>query len=162
MWIAGAVVLAFIVNNTIIVNAKVISGSMEATIMTGDRVLGNRLSYLFSDPQRLDVIVHLWPDDPEEKPFVKRIIGMPGETVLIVGGLVYINESLIPLDEAYLPETMVGSYGPFVVPDGAFFVLGDNRNNSKDSRDWQNSFVPRDYILGRVIFRIFPSVGVIN
>lgn len=163
LWIAGAVALAIIVNNTIIVNAKVISGSMETTIMTDDKVLGNRLSYIIAEPKRLDVIVFRWPDDRTELPFVKRIIGLPGETVAIVDGLVYINGSDIPLDEsAYLHEPMTGSYGPYVVPEGSYFVLGDNRNHSNDSREWVNTFVPKSDIMGKVFLRFYPNVKLIN
>ena len=161
LWIASAVAVAFVINKAILVNAMVVSGSMEQTIMTGYRVLGNRLNYLFQEPQRLDIIVFLYPDDPDELPFVKRIIGLPGETVEIIAGTVYINDE--PLDESmYMHEDMFGSYGPYVVPEGAFFVLGDNRNNSKDSRDWNEKYVPTNNILGKVYFRIFPSFGIIR
>ena len=163
MWIGGAVAFAVIVNSAVIVNAKVISGSMEQTIMTGDRIVGSRMSYLFRDPDRFDVIVFRWPDNPQELPFVKRIIGLPGETVEIIQGRVYIDNALIPLDEAaHLAEDMRGNYGPFFVPEGAFFVLGDNRGNSEDSRSWQNQFVPRENILGKVILRIHPHFGPIR
>lgn len=161
MWIGGAVALALILNNTIIVNAKVISESMESTIMTGDRILGSRLSFFFSEPQRSDVIVFDWPDNPNELPFVKRIIGLPGEVVEIINGRIFIDGML--LDESdYLTEGMRGNYGPFSVPEDSFFVLGDNRRRSDDSRHWANPFVPREYILGKVVFRLFPNTGTIN
>ncbi|MCL2702511.1 MAG: signal peptidase I [Defluviitaleaceae bacterium] len=163
LWLTGAVVVAFVINRTILVNAMVISGSMENTIMTNDRVMGNRLSYLFREPERLDVIVFMWPDDPDELPFVKRIIGLPGEKIEIVDGKVYIDDNIMPLDERfYLPEEMRGSYGPYDVPDGTYFVLGDNRNKSKDSRDWIEKFVPEKNILGKVVLRIFPALEVIK
>ena len=163
LWAAAAVLAAFVINKTIIVNAMVISSSMENTIMTDDRVMGSRLSYLFKEPQRLDVIVFLWPDNPSDLPFVKRIIGLPGETVEIVAGKIYINDSMVPLDESlYLPDEMHGSYGPYVVPEGSYFVLGDNRNRSRDSREWNEKYVPQENILGKVILRIYPSFGVIR
>lgn len=162
-WIVAAVVLALIVNNTLIVNAQVISGSMETTIMTGDKVLGNRLAYVFGEPERLDVIVFRWPDDRGALPFVKRIIGLPGETVEIKNGLVYINGSTKPLDEkGYLHENMYGSFGPYTVPEDSYFVMGDNRNNSNDSRDWKIKYVPKEDILGKVLLCFFPNIRPIN
>ncbi|MDR1704406.1 MAG: signal peptidase I [Clostridiales bacterium] len=163
LWLAGAVVLALIVNRTVIVNAEVISGSMETTIMTGDKVLGNRLAYVFSEPKRLDVIVFRFPDNRDELPYVKRIIGMPGETVTISEGLIYINGSDVPLDESvYLHEKMNGSFGPYEVPEGSYFVLGDNRNNSIDSRAWRNKYVPKEDILGKVFMRFYPKINLIK
>ena len=163
LWLIGAVGAAFVINRTIIVNAMVISGSMENTIMTNDRIMGNRLSYLFKEPERLDVIVFIWPDDPEDFPYVKRIIGLPGEKVEIINGKVYIDDSPAPLDENfYLPEEMKGSYGPYTVPDGTYFVLGDNRNRSQDSRDWITKFVPCENIMGKVILRIFPTFEIVR
>lgn len=163
VWIAGAVALAFFVNRFVVINAKVVSGSMESTIMTGDRVVGNRMSYLFGEPKRFDVVALLWPDNPDEVPFVKRIIGLPGETVEIVEGRIYINGNEMPLDESFfLTEEMVGCYGPYYVEDGTYFVLGDNRNRSSDSRDWEITFVPLGNILGKVILRLYPALHIIQ
>ena len=86
------VVVVLIVNNFLLINAKIPSESMEDTIMTGDRIFGNRLAYLFSDPQRYDIVIFKYPDD-ETQLYIKRVIGLPGETVEIRDGKVYIDGS---------------------------------------------------------------------
>ena len=96
-----ALVIAFFLNTFIIANSRVPSGSMENTIMTGDRLIGSRLSYNFSDPKRGDVIIFRWPDN-EKIFFVKRIIGMPGDTVKISDGKIYLNNSTEALEEPYI------------------------------------------------------------
>ena len=90
--------------------------------------------------------------------FIKRVIGLPGETVNIIDGKVYINDSQVPLDDSFTPETPQGSFGPYEVPEGCYFMLGDNRENSEDSRFWVNKYVQEDKILGKVYFRYFPSL----
>lgn len=158
-----ALVLALSINGFVIVNATVPSGSMESTIMTDDRIVAFRLSYMFSDPERGDIVVFKFPDDPEQKTlYVKRIIGMPGDTIEIVDGSVYINGSNEPLDEYYLNEPPLGSFGPYTVPEGCYFMLGDNRNKSLDSRYWNSKFVEEDKILGKVFFKYFPGFKVIK
>lgn len=152
-----AVVAALLLNRFVILNANIPSGSMEPTIMTGDRVLGWRLSYLFSEPERGDVIIFRYPDD-ESKEFIKRVIGLPGETVTILDGKVYIDNSAAPLPEEYLQVVPVGSFGPYTVPENSYFVLGDNRNNSKDSRYWNNTYVPRENINAKALFGYFPHI----
>ena len=137
-WVAAivaAVLIALAIDNFVIVNAQIPSGSMENTIMTGDRVIGNRFAYSFSDPQRFDIIIFRYPDD-ESQLFIKRIIGLPGETVEIRDGKIYLNGSDEPLEDVQTKETMVGSFGPYTVPENSYFVMGDNRNDSKDSRYW--------------------------
>ena len=153
--ILGAVILAFLIDTFVIVNAQIPSGSMENTIMTGDRVFGNRLAYKFSDPKRFDIIIFKYPDD-ESQLFIKRIIGLPGETVEIRNGSIYINGSEEPLEDVETKEPMEGSFGPYTVPEDCYFVMGDNRNNSRDSRYWEHTFVTRDEILGKAVFRYWP------
>ena len=153
--IIGAVILAFLIDTFVIVNAQIPSGSMENTIMTGDRVFGNRLAYKFSDPKRFDIIIFKYPDD-ESQLFIKRIIGLPGETVEIHDGNIYINASDTPLEDVDIKEPMEGSFGPYTVPEGCYFVMGDNRNNSRDSRYWENTFVSEDEILGKAVLRYWP------
>lgn len=150
-------IFVLVVNNFLIINAKIPSPSMENTIMTGDRIFGNRLAYVLGDPQRFDIVIFRYPDD-ESQLFIKRIIGLPGETVEITDGKVYIDGSETPLDDSFTPETPTGNYGPYTVPENCYFMLGDNRNNSKDSRFWQNTFVERDAILGKAVLKYFPGI----
>ncbi|ASM69260.1 signal peptidase I [Blautia hansenii DSM 20583] len=155
------VVVVLIVNNFLLINARVPSESMEKTIMTGDRFFGNRLAYLFDDPERFDIVVFKYPDD-ESQLFVKRVIGLPGETVEIKDGKVYINGSETSLDDSFTPETPTGDYGPYVVPEGSYFMLGDNRNHSGDSRFWKQPYVEKEKIVGKAIFRYFPGVKILK
>lgn len=148
-----AVILAVVLNMFLIVNAVIPSASMETTIMTGDRIFGNRLAYLKKDPARGDIVIFKFPDD-EKQLFIKRLIGMPGETLQMKDGVVYIDGEA--LDEPYLATIPYGDYGPITVPEGAYFVMGDNRNNSADSRYWNQPFVYRDKILGKAVFCYFP------
>lgn len=160
--IAISAVLAFCLDKFIIVNAKIPSASMEPTIMTGDRLIGNRLAYINNDPQRGDIVIFLFPDNEKEY-FIKRVIGLPGETVSIRAGKVYINDSEEPLDEsAYLTVTPLGDFGPFEVPEGAYFMMGDNRNNSMDSRYWNRPYVYKDKILGKAWARYFPHPKTVH
>lgn len=153
--LAVALAAAFIINSFLLVNAQIPSGSMEDTIMPGDRVFGNRLAYVFSEPERFDIIIFKYPDD-ESQLFIKRVIGLPGETVEIRDGNIYIDGSEAPLDDVKTKETMEGSFGPYTVPEGCYFVMGDNRNNSRDSRYWEHTFVSEDEILGKAVFRYWP------
>ncbi len=155
--IALAVVAALFVKNYIVINANIPSGSMENTIMTGDRLFGNRLAYMKEGPKRGDIVIFKFPDDETEN-YVKRVIGLPGEKVTINDAKIYINDSETPLVENYLKEEWTVAYGPyeFEVPEGSYFVLGDNRNNSWDARYWDNTYVAEDKILGKAVFRYYP------
>ena len=158
-----ALILAACINSFIIVNAEVPSGSMENTIMTNDRIVAFRLSYLFAKPKRGDVIVFHFPDDPTGKTlYVKRIIGLPGEKLEIKKGRVYINDSRQPLAESYLKEKAIGDFGAYEIPEGCYFVMGDNRNDSEDARFWKNTYVEKDKILGKVIFRYYKGFKIIE
>ena len=168
------VVVVLFVNNFILINAKIPSESMENTIMTGDRVFGFRLAYglnvdLFGnhiskkvkDPERFDIIIFKYPDD-ESQLFIKRLIGLPGETVEIRDGKVYIDGTQEPLDDSFVPEVPTGDYGPYKVPENSYFMLGDNRENSRDSRFWDNTFVTFDQIVGKAVIRYFPSIKILK
>jgi len=157
-----AVIVSLFITNFVIVNATVPSGSMENMIMTGDRLVAFRLSYLMNPPKRYDVVVFKYPDDPEQKLlYVKRVIGLPGETVNIKEGKVYIDGSAEPLADYFTKETPAAEIEmTFTVPDGYYFMLGDNRNISYDSRYWTNKFVAEKKILGQVVFRYFPSFKI--
>lgn len=159
--IAIAAVLAIFLNCFIVVNARIPTASMETTVMTGDRLYGNRLAYINKDPQRGDIVIFRYPDNEKEL-FIKRVIGLPGDTVEIIDGLVYINGSDTPLDEPYVNGVPVGSFGPYEVPADSYFMMGDNRNYSADSRFWRNSYVHRSKILGKAWFRYYPKFTVIK
>ncbi|MEX0766731.1 MAG: signal peptidase I [bacterium] len=133
------------------------SGSMEPTLMVGDRILVSKLSYRFGTVERGDVIVFHYPLNPG-KDFVKRVVGLGGETVELRDGVVLINNT--PIKELY-PTALAGgdrscttSYGPQKVPVSQIFVLGDNRCNSEDSRFF--GFVPRVNVVGRAAFIYWP------
>ncbi len=155
--IATAILAAIVIQNFVIVNAAVPTGSMLDTIQEGDRVVAFRLSYLFSEPQYGDIVIFRFPDDESEL-YVKRVIGTPGDVVEIVDGLVYLNGSEEPLPQPYVTRSATGDYGPYVVPEGEYFMLGDNRDNSSDSRKWQDTYVSEDQILGKVFFRYYPDL----
>lgn len=152
-----AVVLAWFLATFVLMNAYIPSGSMKDTLNEKDRVIGFRLAYLFDEPERYDVVMFKYPDD-ESKDYIKRVIGLPGETVTIEDGKVYINDSKVPLDEPYLKEEpfSIGD-GVYEVPEDCYFMLGDNRNSSKDSRLWENKYVHKDKILAKALFRFYPN-----
>ncbi len=156
-----AIVFAVILNQFIIVNASIPTASMETTIMTGDRVFGNRLAYMKEEPERGDIVMFKFPDD-ERQLFIKRIIGMPGETLEMKDGRIYIDGSETPIEEPYLNVVPVGDYGPIAIPEDAYFMMGDNRNNSADSRYWSNTFVYRDKIVGKAVLKYFPRIERID
>ncbi|MCI5735620.1 MAG: signal peptidase I [Eubacterium sp.] len=160
-----AVVLALILRTFVFANAVVPTGSMLNTIQEGDRIIASRLAYKNDDPQRYDIILFKYPDD-ESQIYVKRVIGLPGETVQIVGGVVYVTKTdgkTIQLADSFVTACVpYGDFGPYVVPKDSYFMLGDNRNDSKDSRYWTNTYVKRDKIIGKVKFRYYPSIGKIE
>lgn len=154
-----AVVLAIFIDTVIIVNAFIPSASMEPTVMTGDRAFGNRLSYINNEIERGDIVIFKYPDNEKEL-FIKRVIGLPGETLEMIGGKIYIDGTLI--DEPYVAEDPIGNYGPVTVPDGAYFMMGDNRNRSADSRYWKQPFVYKNKILGKAILVYWPHPHLIK
>ena len=172
-----AVALAFILRTFVFANAVVPTGSMLNTIQEGDRIIASRMAYNNNDPERYDIILFKYPDN-EEQIYVKRIIGLPGETVQIVNGVpgdvievrnkqLYRNgepvkEDYIRVDEPNNVVPVRDVFGPVTVPPDSYFMLGDNRNDSKDSRFWTNTYVKRDKIIGKVKFRYYPSIGKIQ
>ncbi|TYP51585.1 signal peptidase I Serine peptidase MEROPS family S26A [Thermosediminibacter litoriperuensis] len=151
--IAFALVIALAIRTYIFEPMIVPTGSMIPTINIGDRILVNKYIYRFEPLKRGDIVVFKYPDDPRQT-FVKRLIGLGGDVVEIRDGRLYINDN--PVDEPYLNEPMIGSYGPYKVPEGHYFMMGDNRNNSKDSRFWENNYVPRKLVVGKAVYRIWP------
>lgn len=224
--IVAAVIIAFVLNNFVIANSKVPTGSMETTIMSGDRVIGSRLSYTFGAPERGDIAIFKfgWICEnckkamgenpaPEICPFcgekinrpdtlyyVKRVIGVPGDVIEIRregkvnvseieenpslpypdangdydGASVYVNGEK-PAED-YLKEPMLYFIGEnnrsvyetedgvcrFEVPEGCYFMMGDNRNNSQDARFWNDPFIQEDRIIAKVMLRYFPNPGLLD
>jgi len=140
----------------------VVSSSMENTIMTDSRVMGLRVAYLINEPDRFDIIIFQPPDDAASIPYVKRIIGLPNEKVEIITGKVYIDDSDVSLNDTFTKEEMRGDFGPYYVPEDSYFVLGDNRNGSQDSRYWAYTFVPRDNIIGKIYIEYFPTPHILD
>lgn len=131
--------------------ARIDGAAMSPTLSDHDRVIVNKRVYLAGDPAIGDIVMLRYPLAPE-KMFVMRVIATSGDEVRIAGGAVFLNgrETV----ESYLTERTVGEWGPEIVPEGSYFVMGDHRNNSSDSRRW--GFVPREYVLGRVTVRWWP------
>lgn len=151
-----AVVLAVAVKTFLVDTRMIPSGSMLPTIEIGERVLVDKLSHILGKtPERGDIVVFSAPDELNEKSdLIKRVIGLPGETVEIKNGMVYIDGE--PLSEDYLNEAPSYTYGPTVVPAGHYFMLGDNRNHSADSHRWHDPFVSFDDIRGKAFFCYWP------
>ena len=147
--------IIFALNKLVYINAVIPSESMQDTILKGDRIIGNRLAYMWNDPERFDIVIFKYPDNPSEI-FIKRVIGLPGEIVEVKAGKVYINGSEEPLDDSFCPEDPEGDFGPYQVPEDCYFMMGDNRNNSLDSRYWKNHYVEKEAILAKASFRYWP------
>ena len=138
-----------------------IGESMNPVIRNGDVVLVNRIVYDASTPKRGDIIVFKPKGNENLHSYIKRIIGLPGETVNIVDGTVYVTgtdgKTMQLRDDFVSPENKDNYNGTFVVPEDSYFVMGDNRDNSVDSRYWTTTnFVSRDKFIGKVMFRYYP------
>ena len=133
--------------------ARVDGLSMAPTLQDHDRLIVNKLVYELGEPRPGDIVMLYYPVNPD-KMFVKRVIAEEGDTVRIVDGLVYVND--IPLKDDYVPTEFRShdDWGPQVIPEGYYFVMGDHRNNSSDSRHW--GMVPKKYIIGKVQLRWWP------
>ena len=168
------VAIVLVINNVVLINAKIPSPSMEKTIMTGDRIFGFRLAYginldLFGheiskkvkDPERFDIVIFKYPDD-ESQLFIKRVIGLPGETVCIQDGKIYIDGEILEENYGYYLEGKVMEGYDFSEPvevgEDEYFVLGDNRNDSLDSR--KIGCIPKTDIIGSAVFRIYPFQNI--
>lgn len=177
-----AIGIATFANVFVLINAVVPTGSMENTIPTGSRMIGLRLAYMFSEPERGDIIIFKNPFDKEED-YVKRIIGLPGEKIVINDCQVFIyddkgNLKYGPLNEPYINGTWTvdaGKVYEFNVPKDSYFVLGDNRNNSFDTIEWyqkvqmSNGEYPQDIIYiheddihGQALFTYWDSFEVFD
>ncbi|MFN6564425.1 MAG: signal peptidase I [Nostoc sp. ChiSLP01] len=156
--VAIALCLALLIRTFIAEPRYIPSDSMLPTLHTGDRLVVEKISYHFHPPITGDIIVFQPPAElqrrgyPQDQAFIKRVIGQPGEVISVVRGEVYINNKR--LAEDYIAELANQPFQPVKVPQDQFFVMGDNRNDSNDSRYW--GFLPRKNIIGRATFRFWP------
>jgi signal peptidase I len=151
--LASAAIYATLIVTFVAQIARVEGFSMAPTLADQDRLVVNKLIYLVHAPQRGDVVMLYYPEDPD-KSFVKRVIGEPGDVIRIADGHVFVNDVAL-LDNFVLPEFRShDDFGPSTVPRGYYFVMGDHRNNSSDSRSWGP--VPKKYIVGKVQLRWWP------
>lgn len=151
-----SVVLALGVR-TFVAEARYIpSGSMLPTLEINDRLVVEKISYRFHSPHRGDIVVFHPPEAAgaqfTKEAFIKRVIGLPGETVEVKGGKTFVNGT--PLTEDYIESPPDYTWGPQMVPEGSYLMLGDNRNNSDDGHVW--GFLPSDRIIGRATIRFWP------
>ena len=173
--IVWSTIIAVIINRYVVINAEIPSESMENLLTVDDRIFGYLMSYVLQQPKRYDVVMFKYPVH-EDTIYIKRVIGLPGETVEIKKGKIYIDGSTTPIEENYLPEKWVDGNDGYVfhVPEGCFLMLGDNRNISEDARYWAQraidagvaknrkeasayTYVRGDKIIGRAIFKYYPK-----
>lgn len=159
LYILFVLLLTYLLLNYVGQRTVVIGSSMESTLSDGDNLIVDKISYRFSDIERFDIVVFPYEDEKNSF-FIKRVIGMPGETVYIAeNGDIYINDQL--LEESYgreviRPETRGRAAEPVKLGEDEYFVMGDNRNNSMDGRDPRIGNISKDRIEGRAWVRIFP------
>jgi signal peptidase I len=134
----------FVGINAVSARIRIESISMQPTLYAGNFVIVNKIAYFLNEPGRGDVIVFKNPKDPSLEPYIKRIIGLPGDTVRVTGGTVFINDE--PMSEPYISAPPAYE-GAWTVPPESLFVLGDNRNSSSDSHAW--GMVPIQNIIGK-------------
>jgi len=167
-----AFLLAMFIRHYIIATFYIPSESMENTLLKGDRLIGTRFDFHFRAPKKGEIVIFVYPVNPAIR-LIKRMIGFPGDLIMVRDGLLYINGQR--QDEPYVKEKMAGwgrDFGPVRVPEGHYFVMGDNRNNSNDSRFWNLKgrmpypgfwedpdnvgFLPERFIESRPILRFWP------
>ncbi len=148
-----AVVLAFFIRYFIVELYMVEGPSMRPTLVNGERLVVNKFIYRFKEPERGDVLVFRYPRDPS-RDFIKRVIAVAGDTIELKDGRVFLNGQL--QNETYIFEKTRGSYSLATVPAGTVFVMGDNRNNSEDSRFRDVGFVSLDMIKGKAVLIFWP------
>lgn len=144
-------VLLFLAINAISARIRIESISMQPTLYEGDFVMVNKLAYKFGSPARGDVIIFHYPPDPDREPYIKRVIGLPGDHVRVQDGMVYINGS--PIQEPYISAPPAYS-GEWIIDENMVFVLGDNRNHSSDSHNWGT--VPLENVIGKALVVYLP------
>lgn len=164
VYIVAVVVVTSLMVNYVAQRTQVSGSSMEPMLQDGDNLIVDKLSYRFKEPTRFDIIVFPYKYEPDTY-YIKRIIGLPGEVVQVVEGKVEINGEV--LEESYGKELMEYAgiaIEKIVLGEDEYFVLGDNRNNSSDSRDPSVGVLTRDELLGKAWIRVWPyeSIGVIR
>ena len=154
-----AVVLALIIRTFVVQAFKIPTGSMRPTLIEGDRILVNKFIYKFTQPKRGDVIVFISPED-KKKDFIKRLVGLPNENIQISNGAILVNNNPAEEDAIFKKQRYYnrGDFGvesqSVIVPNDAYYVLGDNSISSRDSRYW--GFVPKKYLLGKAFLIYWP------
>lgn len=143
-------VILYVVINTISARVRVDGTSMEPTLVHGEFILVNRISYVFGELERGDIVIFHHPAGIQED-LIKRVIGLSGDTVQVRNSVVYVNG--LQLNEPYISQAPAYS-GEWLVPDGYLFVLGDNRNNSNDSKDW--GLLPIENVVGKAVLIYWP------
>lgn len=151
--IVVAVVLAFVIRQFIVELYVVDGPSMRPTLQSRERLVVNKFIYRMREPERGEIIVFRYPRDPS-RDFIKRVIAVPGDTIEIKDGKVFLNQQL--LSEDYILEKTLTNYPLSTVPAGHIFVMGDNRNNSEDSRFADVGFVPYDLVKGKAMVVFWP------
>jgi signal peptidase I len=151
--LASAALYATLIITFVFQVARVEGRSMAPTLEDHDRLIINKFAYRIDEPHLGDIVMLYYPNDPS-KSFVKRLIAGEGDQVRIVAGKVYRNDVLLD-DSFVLPDYRShDDWGPEVVPEGYYFVMGDHRNNSSDSRNW--GYLPKKYVVGKVQMRWWP------
>ena len=149
-----AAALAFVVRTFIFEPVRVDGSSMLNTLTDGDFMIATKYDYLMGDPERFDVVICDYPNTNDGKYRVKRVIGLPGETIELRGGELFVDGEHIEQNFDMTPNET--NYGPLTVPEGCYFVMGDNRNNSRDSRSPMVGPLKRSQIKGHVRCVVFP------
>lgn len=144
-------IVLFLSINAVSARIRIESVSMQPTLIAGDFVIVNKVAYKLGSPSRGDVIIFHYPPDPKREPYIKRIIGLPGDVVQVGGGKVSVNDHL--LNEPYI-SAPPQYQGEWKVPDDSLFVLGDNRNSSSDSHQW--GMVPVTNVIGKAELVYWP------
>ena len=154
MVFVAAAAMAFVVRTFIFEPVRVDGSSMLNTLTDSEFMIATKFDYLFGDPERFDIVICNYPNTSDGMYRVKRVIGMPGETMELRAGELYINGQ--HMEQNFDMTENETYFGPYTVPEGHYFVLGDNRNNSKDSRSVMVGPLSRDEIKGHVRAVVFP------
>ncbi|MBQ2991098.1 MAG: signal peptidase I [Clostridia bacterium] len=152
-----AAAMAFVVRTFIFEPVRVDGASMMNTLVDGEFMIATKFDYWLGDPERFDVVICNYPDTNDGMYRVKRVIGMPGETIQLLGGELYVDGQ--HMEQDFDMRSITENFGPFTVPEDHYFVLGDNRNNSKDSRSIMVGPLERGEIKGHVRMVVFPFSG---